>query len=197
MRKTILSFAILALFAFVSISSVNVKADIAIGATLENFKLSDTNGKTVAFSDLKGKNGAVVVFLSSECPVVRGYNDRINQIAADYQAKGISFIGINSNSTEFLGDVKKHAEEHYKFPVLIDTGNVIADKFGANVTPEMFYFNEKNVLVYHGAIDNDRSGGNVTSNYLRDALDAGLAGKPVAKTMVNAFGCGIKRAEKN
>jgi peroxiredoxin len=197
MKKSILSFAILALFAFVSINGTNVKADIAIGATLENFKLSDTNGKVQSFTELKGKNGAIVVFLSSECPVVRGYNDRINQIAAEYQAKGINFIGINSNSTESPGDVKKHAEEHYKFPVLIDTGNVIADKFGANVTPEMFYFNEKNVLVYHGAVDNDRSGANVTINYLRDALDAGLAGKPVAKATVNAFGCGIKRAEKN
>ncbi|MGC2234710.1 MAG: redoxin family protein [Pyrinomonadaceae bacterium] len=146
---------------------------------------------------MKVKDGAVVVFLSSECPVVRGYNDRINQIAADFQAKGISFIGINSNYSEPLAQVKKHAEEHYKFPVLIDTGNVIADKLGANVTPEIFYFNDKNVLMYRGAIDNDKSGENITIKYLSDALDAGLAGKPITKATVNAFGCGIRRAEKN
>ena len=140
MRKTILSFAILALFAFVSFNSVNVKADIAIGATLENFKLTDTNGKNLAFNDLKGKNGAVIVFVSAQCPVVKGYNERISKLAADYEAKGINFIGINSNSTESLEWVKSHAAENYKFPVLIDEGNVFADKLGASVTPEMLLF---------------------------------------------------------
>lgn len=194
MRKSILSFAILAFFAFVSINSVNVKADIAVGATLENFTLTDTNGKSQSFNDLKGKNGAVVVFVSAQCPVVRGYNERISKLAADYAAKGINFIGINSNSTESLEWVKSHAAENYKFPVLIDAKNVIADKLGASVTPEIFYFNEKNVLVYHGAIDNDKSGENTAPNYLSDAMDLTLAGKPVAKTTAFATGCSIKRA---
>ncbi len=196
-RKSVFLFAILAIFAFVSINGTSVKADIAIGATLENFTLKDINGKSQSFNDLKGKNGAVIVFLSVQCPIVRGYNDRINKIAADYQAKGINFIGINSNSTESLEAVKSHAETNYKFTVLKDEGNVIADLFGANVTPEMFYFNEKNVLVYHGAIDNDKSGENTAPNYLRDAMDSTLAGKPVAKTTAYATGCSIKRLSKN
>lgn len=196
MKKSVLSFAILALFAFVSISSPTVKADIAIGATLENFSLSDTNGKTVSFNDLKGKNGAVIVFVSAQCPVVKAYNERISKLAADYAAKGINFIGINSNSTESLEWVKSHTAENYKFSVLIDTGNVIADKLGATATPEMYYFNEKNVLVYHGAIDNDKSGENTAPNYLSDAMDLTLAGKPVVKTTAKAIGCSIKRAAK-
>jgi hypothetical protein len=49
------------------------------------------------------------------------------------------------------------------------------------------------VLIYHGAIDNSRNGDNITENYLRDAVEANLSGKPVAKTSVNAFGCSIKR----
>jgi peroxiredoxin len=196
-RKGILLVTVLAMFAFVSSVSVGVRADIAIGATIENFTLTDTNGKSQSFNDLKGKNGVVVVFLSIQCPVVRGYNERISKLAADYQAKGINFIGINSNSSESLEQVKSHAEENYKFPVLIDTKNVVADQLGANVTPEMFYFNDKNVLVYHGAIDNDKSGENPTNNYLRDAIDATLAGKTVAKTTAYAIGCSIKRASKN
>jgi peroxiredoxin len=194
-RKGILLATILVTFAFVS--SVSVRADIAIGGTIENFTLTDTNGKSQSFNDLKGKNGAVIVFVSAQCPVVKAYNERISKLAADYQAKGINFIAINSNSTESLDWVKSNAEENYKFTVLIDKGNVIADQLGANVTPEMFYFNEKNVLVYHGAIDNDKSGDNPTNNYLRDAIDATLAGKTVAKTTALAFGCGIKRASKN
>ncbi|MBA2494219.1 MAG: thioredoxin family protein, partial [Acidobacteria bacterium] len=69
------------------------------------------------------------------------------------------------------------------------------DQLGANVTPEVFYFNEKNVLMYHGAIDNDRSGKNVTENYLTVAFDSALNGKTIAKTGANAFGCTIKRKE--
>jgi peroxiredoxin len=196
-RKRILFVSVLSLIALVSAAALGIRAEIAIGATAENFTLPDTNGKNQSLNDLRGEKGAVVVFLSAQCPVVRGYNDRINKLAADYEAKGIKFIGINSNSTESLEWVKTHAAENYKFPVLIDKGNILADKFGANVTPEMFYFNEKNVLLYHGAIDNDKSGENITANYLKDAFDLALAGKVVAKTTVLAFGCGIKRLEKN
>ena len=82
---------------------------------------------------MKGKNGTVIVFLSAQCPVVKGYNERIRQIAADYAAKGITFIGVNSNASESLEWVRSNAQENYKFPVLIDKGNVLADKLGANV----------------------------------------------------------------
>jgi peroxiredoxin len=196
-RLSILFTAIFALTAFVFVGGTAVRADIAIGGTIENFMLNDTSGKSRSFDDLKGKSGTVIVFVSAQCPVVKGYNERISRLAADYQAKGISFVGINSNSTESLEWAKSHAEENYKFPVLIDKGNAVADRLGANVTPEMFYFNGKNVLVYHGAIDNDKSGENVTANYLRDAIDSTLAGKTVAKTTAFAIGCSIKRASKN
>src|SRR5205823_15069670 len=112
----------------------------AVGSTIEGFSLPDINGNTRSLKDLSGKNGAVVVFLSAQCPVVRGYVSRINQLAADYQGKGINFIGINSNATEDLNWVKSNATEYgYKFPVLIDKGSVVADKLGAKVTPEVYY----------------------------------------------------------
>jgi peroxiredoxin len=164
---------------------------------VENFKLVDTSGVEKSLNDLKSRNGAILVFVSAQCPVVKSYNERISEFAADFAAKGINVIGINSNATEALDKVKAHAAANYKFPVLIDKNNVLADRFGANVTPEMYYFNAKNVLTYHGAIDNDRSGKNVTIEYLRTALDETLSGKAVTKNSANAFGCSIKRAEKN
>jgi len=194
-RKIFVLAAFFLVFAFISSSEANAKG-LAIGATADNFTLPDTNGNNQSLNDLKGEKGAVVIWLSAQCPVVKLYNDRINQLAAEYQSKGIKFIGINSNSTESLEWVKSHAQENYKFPMLIDKGNVLADLFGANVTPEIFYFNEKNVLLYHGAIDNDKSGENITDNYLRDAFDLSLAGKTIAKTTANAFGCSIKRVNK-
>ncbi len=166
---------------------------LAAGSTVENFKLVDTNGAEKSLNDLKGKNGAIIVFVSAQCPVVKQYNERISEFAADFAAKGINVIGINSNHTESLEWVKSHAAEKYKFPVLIDKGNVLADKLGASVTPEVYYVNENNVLVYQGAIDNSRSGENITENYLRDAVEANLSGKPVAKKTAKAIGCSIKR----
>ncbi len=166
---------------------------IDIGTAMENFSMPDVDGKTQTLDGLKGKNGSVVIFLSAQCPVVKGYNDRIGQIAADYAAKGINFIGINSNATESLEWVKSNAAENYKFPVLIDKGNKFADKIGGTVTPEVYYLNAKNVLQYHGAIDNDRSGKTISDPYLRTAFDASLGGKKIERTSAKAFGCTIKR----
>ncbi|HEX8735489.1 MAG TPA: redoxin domain-containing protein [Pyrinomonadaceae bacterium] len=194
-RKSILF--VLALVLFVSLANVGSAGDFAIGTVLEDFKLTDINGTEQSFSKLKGEKGTILVFLSAQCPVVKGYNARIAAFAKSYKAKGINVVGINSNATESLEWVKSHATENYDFTVLIDKGNVLADKLGANVTPEIYFFDENNKLLYKGAIDNDRSGGNVTSNYLQDAVEAKMAGKPIAKTSTNAVGCSIKRLEKN
>ena len=194
--KVIIFFAValVALTGFVLLPPMSSASGLEIGAKVESFSLSDTEGKVQTLDSLKGKKGTVVVWLSAQCPVVAAYKDRINQIAADYQAKGINFVGINSNATEDLNWVKTNITEFgYKFPVLIDKGNVLADKWGATVTPEVYYLDEKNVLQYHGAIDNDRSGRNVTDAFLKTAFDASLNGKPIAKTRANAFGCTIKR----
>src|SRR5438445_5590588 len=189
MKRALFLFTILFAFAL----AASAQSGVSVGATIDNFSLPDTNGKMQSLNDIKGKNGAVIIFVSAQCPVVRGYNERMNQIAAEYKAKGINVIGVNSNATETPADVKAHAEATYKFPVLIDKGNVLADKLGASVTPEAYYIDAKNTLLYHGAIDNDRSGQNVTESYLRTAFDASLSGKKIGKTSANAFGCTIKK----
>ncbi|HRH40971.1 MAG TPA: thioredoxin family protein [Pyrinomonadaceae bacterium] len=194
MKRVSILFSILLLVFVLTVSNARA-GEFTIGSTVENFKLSDINGVEKSFNELKGEKGTMVVFLSAQCPVVKGYNDRLNAVVADYKAKGINFIGINSNATESLTWVKSHAEENYKFPMLIDTGNVIADKFGAVSTPEVFFFDKDNKLAYHGAIDNDKSGSNITSPYLRVALDEYLSGKAISKNSTKAFGCTIKRKE--
>lgn len=177
-------------FAFVL--AANAQGANAVGS-VENFSLPDTNGKIRTLNEMKGTKGAVIIFVSSQCPVVRGYNERMNQIATDYKAKGINVIGINSNVTEKGEQIKSHAALTYNFPVLIDKNSALADKLGANATPEAFYVDAKNVLLYHGAIDNDRFGKNITDPYLRAAFDASLAGKKISQTTTKAFGCSIKR----
>ena len=172
----------------------DLPAPPAIGAMIDDFKLPDADGAQHTLNSLKGKNGAVIIFIATRCPVSNGYNDRMEKLAEDYQSKGINVIGINSNSTEPASEVKSHAaEKGLKFAILKDDGNKIADRFGANHTPEAYVIDASGKLVYHGRIDNSQNTANITSNDLRDALDAILAGKPIQKTTSVAFGCSIKR----
>ena len=193
MKRLVVFASVVMVFSLLALAGRANAQGVSVGGTIENFSLKDTNGKAQTLNDMKGTKGAVLIFVSAQCPVVRGYNERMNQLAADYKAKGVTVIGINSNATETPEQIKTHAEATYKFPVLIDKGNKVADKLGANVTPEAFYIDSNNVLLYHGAIDNDRSGQNVTVPYLRTAFDSALSGKKVERTAANAFGCSIKR----
>jgi peroxiredoxin len=192
MKRASILFSVF-LLAFVLMTSSVRAEEFTIGSTVENFTLSDINGTQKSFNDLKGEKGTIVVFLSAQCPVVKLYDDRLNAIVADFKAKGVNFIGINSNSTEGLDWVKSHAEEKYKFPMLIDKDNIIADKWKASFTPELYFFDKDGKLVYHGAIDNDRSGTNIKATYLRDALTEHLGGKAITTNKTKAFGCTIKR----
>lgn len=173
----------------------DLPAPLAIGATVEDFTLPDPDGKDQSLNSLKGKNGSVLIFVATKCPVSNAYNERMEKLAQDYKAKGISVIGINSNVAELADAVKAHAEANkLTFPILKDSGNKIADRLGATVTPEAYFLDVSNKLLYRGRIDNAKDVAQVNSNDLRDAIDEWLAGKPVSKTIGIAFGCTIKRA---
>jgi peroxiredoxin len=167
----------------------------AIGSTIEDFTLPDVDNKDHSLKSLAGKNGTVLIFIAVQCPVSNAYNERMEKLAQDYKTKGIAVVGINSNIAEDAAAVKKHASEHsLTFPILKDASNKIADKLGASVTPEAYFLDPNNKLLYHGRIDNSRNAAQVETSDLRNALDSALNDKPVEKTEAKAFGCSIKRA---
>src|SRR5678815_2592248 len=183
-----------AVFAHSARAEGEVPAPPAIGSTIEDFTLPDADNKERSLKSLAGKNGTVLLFIAVQCPVSNAYNERMAKLAEDYKAKGIAVIGINANVAEDAAAVKAHAAEHnLSFTILKDPGNKIADKLGATVTPEAYFLDPNNKLIYHGRIDNSRNAAQVESNDLRNALDAALAGKAVEKTEAKAFGCTIKR----
>jgi len=167
---------------------------VAIGEKLQPFKLNDATGKTVDLGRLQGRQAVVLMFIATQCPVSNAYNERMAALAREYGAKGVAFVGINSNRQESVEEIAGHAAQHgFAFPILKDVGNVQADHFGAQVTPEIYVYDPGWVLRYHGRIDDDRSGANVKSQDLRNALDAVLAGRAVPVAETKAFGCTIKR----
>jgi peroxiredoxin len=173
----------------------DVPAPPAIGATIEDFSLTDADGKEHSLNSLKGENGSVLIFVATKCPVSNAYNDRMEKLAHDYKARGVNVIGINSNAPESAAAVKTHAAENkLTFPIFKDPANKVADRLGATVTPEVYFLDANNKLIYRGRIDNAKDAAQVKSSELRDAIEATLDGKPVAKTTATAFGCTIKRA---
>ena len=161
----------------------------------ENFSLNDYTGKKIALTDFKDSKAIVLMFIATQCPVSNAYNERYNQLYNDYKGKNIAVVAINSNKQESVDEIKDHAKEHnFEFPILKDVNNVIADKFDAQRTPEIFLINPSTMeILYHGRIDDSQRESGIKSKDLRAALDEVLAGKPVSVKETKAFGCTIKR----
>jgi peroxiredoxin len=171
-------------------------AQIGVGGKVADFRLSDTSGNAVQFAALRGGT-TVVTFIATQCPISNDYNERMNAVYRDYSGKGVKFVFINSNATEPAAEVAEHARKmNFAFPVYKDENNVVADQFGAQVTPESYVIDASGTVLYHGSIDNSRNASRIQFQGLRAALDAVLAGRPVEKAETKAFGCTIKRARK-
>jgi peroxiredoxin len=169
-------------------------AGIAVGDKLAPFALKDASGKVVDLASVKVPKAAVVIFVATRCPVSNAYNTRMEALARDYGSRGVLFFGVNANREESVAEIADHARTHgLSFPVLKDDGNVQADRFGAQVTPEAYVFDSTWSLRYHGRVDDARDQSGVTRQDLRLALDAVLAGDPVSPAETKAFGCTIKR----
>ncbi len=166
------------------------------GSTVGDFSLEDTEGNTVRLSALKGEV-TVITFIATKCPISNDYNERMKAAFKEYTPRGVKFVFINSNNTEPAAEVAGHAgKSGFEFKVYKDNQNVVADRFGAEFTPEFFVLDKGGVIRYHGALDNSRNLAGVKSQWLRGALDAMLGGNAVAPAETKAFGCTIKRVKK-
>ncbi len=162
----------------------------------ENFTLNDYNGNKHELRDYTNNKAIVVMFIATRCPVSNDYNERMIELYEDYADKSVTFLGINSNKIEPVKEMKEHAEKHgFQFPVLKDHENVIADRFSATRTPEVYVLDPELNVVYHGRIDDSQRESQVESQDLRKALDEVLAGKPVSNPETKAFGCTIKKVD--
>ena len=176
-------------------------AELEIGASMPgmDYKLEDISGETITLTDAKGNKGTLVIFSCNTCPWVIKWEDRYVDLASSYLKRGIGMIAVNSNISRFKGDdslnkMKKHAKENnYNFPYAQDPKAKLAYAFGATKTPHVYLFDNKEKLVYRGAIDdNARDADNVEESFLSNAIDQLLAGKKIKKTTSKAIGCSIK-----
>lgn len=177
---------------------VNKVANLKLGDKAPEFNLPGTDDKTHSLNEFTDKY-TVVVFSCNHCPYVRAWEDRMVKIQSDYASKGVQLIAINANDASkypednFQNMKVRAREKKFNFPYLRDEDQKVATSYGAQRTPEVFLFDTKRTLQYHGAIDDNYDNPNaVKVHYLRNALDAILRGEKVALAETAPVGCTVK-----
>jgi peroxiredoxin len=171
---------------------------LALGTTAPDFDLPGVDGRNHALADYDGAEALVLVQSCNHCPYVQAWEGRLNAIARDYADSGARVVAISSNDADAypedsFPEMKKRAQEQgFAFDYLYDESQEIARALGSKRTPEVFLFDRDRRLVYHGAIDDSRDETAVSQHYLRDALDAVLAGEEPAVADTPAVGCTLK-----
>lgn len=162
-------------------------------------KMESVDGTVVTLNGIKSDKGTLVIFSCNHCPVARAWQKTMAEIGNTYQSKGFGVVFINSNDPvafkeDDLEGMKEMAKaQSYEFPYVVDATSDVARHFGASKTPDVFLFDADGKLVYKGAVG--EGGGRPKEDgetYLKNALDALLAGQPVAKPETKAIGCSIK-----
>ena len=163
-------------------------------------KLKNIDEKMISLSEVKGKKGTLVLFSCNHCPYVKAWIQRMVSIGNEALKNGYGVIMINSNdpksnSTDGFDKMKEFHKVHkMKFPYAMDTTSRVAAQFGAEKTPEVFLFDSKGSLAYHGPVDDNYSDPQkVKNHYLKQAIKEVSQGKvPKIKTAKSTGGCSIK-----
>src|SRR5262249_46791298 len=122
---------------------------LPIGAPVPDFTLRDHRGAERKLSDWQDRKLIVVAFLGVDCPLVKLYARRLDEVARDYQGRGVAVLGVNSNQHDQLRDVGRFARQHgLSFPLFKDADNRVADLFGAVRTPEAFLLDPQRRIRY-------------------------------------------------
>jgi peroxiredoxin len=169
-----------------------------LGKIVADFALQDAAGKTWSLADHKGQKAVVVLFLGTECPINNAYLPRLNELAKEYAARGVAFVGVNANRQDTATRIADHAQKHaLTFPVLRDADHAVADRFGARRTPEAFVLDGERRIRYQGRIDDQFGIGysrpQPTRSDLVEALNEVVAGKAVTRAATPVAGCLISR----
>jgi peroxiredoxin len=169
-------------------------ASLALGDPAPPFSLPGIDGGSHSTSEFEGEP-FTVVFSCVHCPYVVAWEDRLNEVARDYDGRA-GMLVVNSNAGylgDSLDDMEARAQEKaFSFPFLFDETQEVASSYGASRTPEVFVFDADHLLAYHGTPDSDHQDPAGAEPYLRDALEAVLSGREPEVQEVPPMGCTIK-----
>ena len=173
---------------------------LPLGTTAPNFKLPDTDGRTVSLDSFPDAKAYLVIFMCNHCPFVKHLTTQLASTTSDLISKGVAVFGINSNDVVNYPDdrpelmAKEKQTHNYKFPYLYDESQQVAKAYDAACTPDFYLFDRNKKLVYRGQFDDSRPGNGipVTGKDLMSAASALLAGQKVSDQQRPSIGCNIK-----
>ncbi len=141
---------------------------------------------------VSGSRATVLFFLAPGCPIAERFAPEIGRICADYGTQGAAFALVYVDGTE--EEMRRHAGEFgLPAPAFRDRGRRWVRRFGVTVAPETVVVDGSGTRAYRGRIndlyvDLGRYRLQPTTRELRDALEAVLAGRPVAVSETRAIG---------
>jgi|SRR5262252_8269251 len=175
-----------------------------VGSAAPEFSAPDTNGKTQSLSEYKGKY-VVLEWFNPECPFVKKHYGpgNMQKLQKEYTDKGVVWLTVDSNAPGTEGNItaeqaKKIMEswKTHQTALLLDPESKIAKLYGSKNTPNMVIINPEGKIVYEGAIDSKATPNPAdiptSTNYVKNALDESLAGKPVSNAQTKPYGCSVK-----
>lgn len=182
---------------------------LAIGSPAPAFSLPDLEGKTRTLSDYADSKILCIIFTCNHCPDSVAAAPRIQELNQDYKDKGVAVVAVNANNSiglqpdelgyspfgDSVPEMKPFAKDNgWTLPYLYDgETQAFATACGAQSTPHVFVFDSERKLRYTGRMDDaSRKKGPVEKSYVREALDAMLAGKEVQTPTTRSFGCSTK-----
>ncbi len=172
---------------------------LPIGSRAPHFQLPATDGKTYSLDSFEKAKGLVIFFTCNHCPYVIGSDEVTRKSADRYQAYGIQFIAINSNSPNtypedsFEKMIQRMEEHRFPWVYLHDAKQEIALAYGALRTPHFYLFDEERKLIYTGrGVDSPRDTSKMKVNNLDLALEEFVGGQPIKTPLTNPIGCNVK-----
>lgn len=174
---------------------------LPIGTRAPEFHLPDVvSGKIISPGTFAGMKALLIMFICRHCPYVVHVQQELARLGRDYAGRAAGIVAIGSNDASRYPDdapdkLRDMAVElEFTFPYCHDASQETARAYRAACTPDFFLFGADQRLVYRGQLDDSRPGNGkpVTGRDLRAALDAVLAGQPVATDQKPSAGCSIK-----
>ena len=168
-------------------------------ASAPPFHLRDTVGGNHTQAEWAAQKAVVLYFVTVDCPVANGYVPEMNRIHDAYAGRGVAFFAVQAEPGVAEATVARYARDyHYAYPLLLDPTQLLVRHVGATITPQVAVLSPQGNLLYLGPVDNrvedfGKQRPQATQTYLRSALDAVLAGKPVAAPTHKSIGCAINR----
>lgn len=157
--------------------------------------LPGTDDAKHSLADIPREKLVLVVFTCNSCPFAVAYEDRIEKFANAHREKGVEVVAINVNrdDKDAMPAMKLRAKEKgFSFPYLYDESQNIGREYGAIATPQFFLLDKDRKVAYSGAFDNSRKAERATEHFVKDAVDALLAGKTPEVTSTRPAGCSIR-----